>query len=486
MERSVATFTDQAEPALDDLAGKLREAMEASEKGPRLGATAAVVSAAVPVSDIDPLAAFAAAAPDDAIYWEQPSQRFAFAALGTALRIDVGDENRFKDAAQQWRAIGSRVVGRSAPGIPAPPLLGVGIFAFDDQRPPDAVWSGLSRNVWHVPSSLVARRGEHTWLQVQTCEAGPTRSAGASPAIASLAKVIATARASASAAGQQRGRAPSPAQRPLRRRDDPPHAWWRETVARALTAIERGDLEKIVLAGRVEAQAELPFEVPAVLGRLRSRFPQATTFAVRHAGRSFVGAAPERLVALQRGVVSASAVAGTARNGTADRARGAATTLLTDSKERREHAYVVRALQAALGPLCRRLDVPDEPTLLRLPGLQHLHTPISGTLATPATALELVGRLHPTPAVGGVPQDCARALLRDYEPFDRGWYAGPLGWMDGTGDGEFVVTLRSALLDANRAMLYGGCGIVAGSDGEREWEESRLKMESMLWALTTP
>jgi len=121
--------------------------------------------------------------------------------------------------------------------------------------------------------------------------------------------------------------------------------------------------------------------------------------------------------------------------------------------------------------------------LMVLPNLQHLYTPLTGTLAGPLSALEAVALLHPTPAVGGVPAAAAATAIGEWEPFDRGWYAGPIGWMDDAGNGEFFVALRSALLEGDRAYVYAGCGLVAGSEAAAEWNESRLKMGAVLCAL---
>ena len=159
-------------------------------------------------------------------------------------------------------------------------------------------------------------------------------------------------------------------------------------------------------------------------------------------------------------------------------------TLLDSAKDRAEHAVVVRALGEALGETCDRLQVSDTPSLLKLGHIQHLCTPITGHLANGHTLLDLVERLHPTPAVGGRPREAALRLIRACEGLDRGWYAGPVGWLDAQGEGEFAVALRSALLHGNTATLFAGCGIVADSDPEREYAESRLKLKPMLTALS--
>jgi salicylate biosynthesis isochorismate synthase len=160
--------------------------------------------------------------------------------------------------------------------------------------------------------------------------------------------------------------------------------------------------------------------------------------------------------------------------------------LFADPKERHEHALVVQALREALAPDCVALTVPPEPTLVRMPNVQHLHTPVDGVLRRDAHILDFVERLHPTPAVGGVPQVATLERIRACEAFDRGWYAGPVGWVDARGGGDFAIAIRSALMTnlAGRAggvRLYAGCGIVAGSDPETEYQELRLKLRPLAW-----
>ncbi len=157
--------------------------------------------------------------------------------------------------------------------------------------------------------------------------------------------------------------------------------------------------------------------------------------------------------------------------------------LMRSDKEREEHAVVVTMLRESLGPLVERLDVAPRPEIVRLRHVQHLVTPVTGRLRGEASVLDLVARLHPTPAVGGTPRELALELIAEEEPIERGWYAGPLGWLDRHGDGEFVVALRSGVVRGREASLFAGCGIVADSDPEREWDESSAKLLALGSAL---
>jgi salicylate biosynthesis isochorismate synthase len=182
--------------------------------------------------------------------------------------------------------------------------------------------------------------------------------------------------------------------------------------------------------------------------------------------------------------VRTHALAGTIRRGATpddDRALGAA--LMVSAKERLEHALVVDAIRAALAPLSRELDVPDQPSLHRLPKLQHLSTPIRATLNAEATLLQVVAALHPTPAVAGHPRAPALDHIRAHEGFDRGWYAAPIGWIDAHGNGDFIVALRSALIAGGACRLFAGCGIVADSEPVNEYQETELKLSGMRAAI---
>lgn len=159
-----------------------------------------------------------------------------------------------------------------------------------------------------------------------------------------------------------------------------------------------------------------------------------------------------------------------------------AAALLASEKDREEHAVVVDMLRTSLAPIAEQLTVASAPVVLPLRHVQHLATPITGTLRDDAGLLALAERLHPTPAVGGAPRDVALALITEHEGFDRGWYAGPIGWLGADGDGELLVALRCGLVAGSEATFFAGCGIVADSDPAREWAESRLKLRTMIAA----
>jgi isochorismate synthase len=273
---------------------------------------------------------------------------------------------------------------------------------------------------------------------------------------------------------------------PLRLQDVFPAEEWKALVGEAVSEIKQGAFEKVVLAREVRAIAQNDFEAGAILNRLRRNFPDATVFAVAREGRAFVGATPERLVRLQGGEVRTAALAGTiARGATPEEDKQLGQELLRSAKNQGEHAVVVDIIHAALLKVCVELYKEVPPRLLKLRNLQHLYTPITGRLRERSTILKLVEVLHPTPALGGYPKDETLRFIRANEGLDRGWYGAPLGWLDSRGEGEFVVAIRSALLDGATATLFAGCGIVAESEPESEYNESCVKLRAMLSALET-
>lgn len=261
---------------------------------------------------------------------------------------------------------------------------------------------------------------------------------------------------------------------------------WRRQVAAAHAAIAASRLHKVVLVRRTVVVMDAPPDAATLLRRLRSTDEGLYRFGFRLGEAAFVGASPELLVARRGQTVWSEALAASIpRPSSADAGtEGAlAASLLGDPKQRWEHALVVDAVRRSLAPVCRTLDLPDEPEVRVLPHLLHLSTPIRGELAAPVALGELARLLHPTPAVGGEPTDAALAFLERHEPSPRGWFAGPVGRITAGGDGELAVALRSAVVRGREAHVYAGAGIVAASDAAAELAETRAKARTCLAAL---
>jgi menaquinone-specific isochorismate synthase len=257
-------------------------------------------------------------------------------------------------------------------------------------------------------------------------------------------------------------------------------AEWERAVAEAVRRIRRGDLRKVVLARDVFGHADRPLDARAVLGRLSAKYPDCYTFSCA----GLVGATPELLIHRDGDEVRSLVLAGTMPRGdTGEEDAQLAAALLASAKEAEEHFYAADSVRQVLAPLCDALEVPPGPELLTFPNLHHLGTRVIGRLATDRSALALAEALHPTGAVGGDPSEVAVDLIRELESMDRGRYAGPVGWMDAHGNGEWGIALRCAQLDGSTARLFAGCGIVAGSDPAAELAETVSKFRPMRTAL---
>jgi isochorismate synthase len=256
---------------------------------------------------------------------------------------------------------------------------------------------------------------------------------------------------------------------------------WIEAVRRTLEQIRAGAFDKVVLARSRTIQLEATQDPLAIYASLREAYPTCRRFLIDDgSGHAFLGASPEELIRLDMGLVTTEAVAGTLRFGAGDNLEVSTRQLLESAKDRAEHDLVVRHLIEALAPVCKigRFD----PEIIHLPHLLHIRTGLRG-LAMNAHVLDLVSRIHPTPAVGGSPRAEALDWIRALEPESRGWYAGGVGWVDADGDGEFAVGIRSIAIRGNQARVFAGAGIVEGSDPEQEWNETELKMQGMLDAI---
>jgi len=262
-----------------------------------------------------------------------------------------------------------------------------------------------------------------------------------------------------------------------------PVAEWQSAVDTAVSRINAGELDKVVLARDIVAQLDEPIHVGALLIRLNESFPECWTFCVD----GLVGATPELLIRRDGEHVTSRVLAGTMRRSRdTDRDGQLAAELLDSDKDQEEHVYAVESVAAALATHCTDLSVPERPFILRLANVQHLATDVTGELVDAAPALALAASLHPTAAVCGTPTERATLVIRELEGMDRGRYSAPVGWLAANGDGEFGIALRCALIetdDRKTLRLFAGCGIVAGSNGESEVAESQAKFAAMKSAL---
>lgn len=257
-----------------------------------------------------------------------------------------------------------------------------------------------------------------------------------------------------------------------------PHVW-EGTVAQAVARITAGELDKVVLARDLIAHSELPFDARHIMIKLAERYSATWIFNID----GLVGATPELLLRLNKGLVTSRVLAGTIqRTGDDERDLALAGSLARSSKDLEEHNYAVKSVSESLMPFCSSTNIPESPFVLHLANVMHLATDVTGVISdslTPADLFALAGALHPSAAVCGTPRDIAKKVISDLEGMNRGRYAGPAGWIDSRGEGELGIALRCAQINPNnqkQIRLFAGCGVVAGSDPKTEFAESQAKL----------
>jgi len=476
-DRAVADRPFELTPAEHErLAGRLREAvLRARRSGVQ---TLAWFSLALD-GDVDPTAvACASRRPGEPWFvFEQPDRAHAaLAALGEAIGLQASGSARFASVGERWRALSAGAVGERADDVDDAGPVAVGGFTFAPDGAAAPHWQGFA------PASLVVPQ-----VALRRTERDGRRSVRMT--LAALASPDDTPE---ELHAQLSARLDELRERPLALLDPAPTGRFQvasamppehfeAAVARAVELIGARALEKIVLAREVQVHAPRAYEPAAVLGVLREEFPSCFVFCVGRGDAALVAASPELLVRREGHRVSTLALAGSTRR-SADPAVDAhlGEQLLRDEGYREEHAIVARRIERMLRPHAIWVAAAPEPELVRIANIQHLATPIRAQMATPMDALELAGMMHPTPAVGGEPLASAAPLIPALEGLDRGWYAGPVGWTDATGDGEFCVALRCALLRGAVARCYAGNGIVRDSRPDAELAETEIKLAALL------
>lgn len=413
-------------------------------------ATGPLVARTIAVDDPGDLLALLPA--DEACVWVHRGD--GLVGWGRVAAVETTGPDRFADGERWWYELSRHAVVRDDVGLPGTGPVAFGSFTFADDAP---------GSLLIVPEVVVGRRDGRAWVTVlgsgipgvpllRTAEPPPPLPAGTTFSDGSLGA-----------------------------------AEWQTVVAEAVRRISSGSLEKVVLARDLVAQTDEPVDVRGPLRRLAASYPACWTFHLD----GFFGATPEMLVRLERGLVTSRVLAGTIRRtGDDEHDLALAGSLARSSKDLEEHEYAARSVAEALAPHCSSMNVPENPSVLHLPNVMHLATDVAGVVHDDATALGLAASLHPSAAVGGTPTADAVATIAEIERMDRGRYAGPVGWIDAAGDGEWGIALRSAQIEdgpagpRTRVRLFAGCGIVADSMPADELAEADAKLIPIRDALT--
>ena len=410
--------------------------------------------------------------------WSAPSKKTTFVAVGSLMEFRPSGASRFDEARAWWEPISKQMISRDGSGQVCQsntPACVAG-FAFRSDRDRSEEWAAWGDGVLCVPEILI-------WSTPDTHLAVFTIDSAKHDVVQRLAVLRAqfldwSVRAKPHHTVVANGHVVKNG------RGDGAWEAWRSRVKDAQSTMATSALRKVVLArsqGYSPAETHC-FDPLATAWALRERQLDSTTFLIRRKdGQAFLGSSPETLVQLAQGEVQTVALAGTRRRdaNSSEEDAALAAALLDSKKDRQEQEYVAEAIVEALTPYVDELNQSPDPEVVRHPDVQHLRTTIRGRLAKDATIFELVKQLHPTPAVGGLPRESALAWLDVNEQLDRGWYAGPIGWIDPNGEGEFVVAIRSVLMADDMASAFAGCGLVPNSDPEDEWEESQVKLQTV-------
>ena len=363
------------------------------------------------------------------------------AGIGEALRLEFTGPTRMTDAAAAWKRVAAAAQVTDPLVLPGTGLVALGAFAFSDRS--------ARKSVLIVPSIIIGRRDGVSWITRVNCDD------------------------------------PLPEEQPFGAEltvkfdfgalDRPGYV---HAVEDALVHLRSGELSKVVLARSMVGRLPEGADLRVLLAELASGYPGTWTFAVD----GLIGASPETLVTAHRGSVTARVLAGSAPRGADTLAdEDAAAELATSTKDLDEHAFALRSLLSSLAPHSRNVTSSEQPFTLKLPNLWHLASDVEGDLTDGSSSLDLIAALHPTAAVAGTPTDKALALIDELEPFDRGRYAGPVGWVGADGDGEWAIALRSAQVDDDGTVTaFAGAGIVADSVPETELAETRMKFRPII------
>ena len=427
-------------------------------------------------------------------FWRDGRQDLAFAGMGVAAHMIGYGAGRFPAIQRQASLLFSHAesdtfsdaVGGSA--LAQPRLFGG--FAFRENFVPDVTWTGFHPAHFILPHFQLVTRGDQSWLTINALLPAEENVSASLPLLneALETRVESLYRLNELLEAGLPESASSAVPPPCTEAefDYPlPFAEWAQMIETARRTFAATPMRKVVLSRIAQIRAQRPFDILQALTRLSDLYPTCYTFLFEpQPGNGFLGSSPELLVRVRGKEMETMALAGSIQRGASAAEDAAlARALMSSTKDRHEHHLVVDALRSCLQPLAERLYLADEPTVLPLRNIQHLLTPVKARLRRQQGILPLVKALHPTPAMGGTPRDLALEFIQSHEPTLRGWYAAPVGWIEGNMDGAFAVAIRSAVVQKERAWAYAGAGITPDSLPSAEWNETEWKFQPIINSL---
>ncbi|CAG9622398.1 isochorismate synthase [Sutcliffiella rhizosphaerae] len=407
--------------------------------------------------------------PGQRFFWSNPDHSHIIVGAGITQEFTVkDDENRYQSIEKQWKRFIEEAVCKYEVEEVGPVIFGG--FSFDPKKEKTSLWSQFSDALFILPTFMLTILKGKTFITINyLSDFNKLHLQNLVATEEDLLKPISVKQLSTTSIVKCVEMDPSE---------------WKQSISNVTKRISEGVMDKVVLAREMRVLFDNDINVLPVLEHLMEEQSNSYIYTFERGNDCFLGATPEQLVKKDGKNVQSMCLAGSIARGEdvlEDEEYGQ--TLLQDEKNIHEHELVVKMIRASLEEVCSQVHTPDRPSLYKMKHIQHLHTPVKAITTENKSITDFVKLLHPTPALGGFPQDVAMETIREVEKLDRGWYAGPLGWMDYKQDGEFIVSIRSGLLQAREASLFAGCGVVEDSDPESEYKETQIKFKPMLSAL---
>ncbi|WP_163971531.1 isochorismate synthase [Oceanobacillus halotolerans] len=425
------------------------------------------------IDAIEPVQFFANAKQlgNNRMFWTSPKDHFTLASVGNAYDI-IAEEAVFDMTEDKWTNLLQHVKAYNPYQAPGTGVVIIGGMSFDPEKQSTDLWNHFHPSHFTVPAYLLTKQEDTYYFTI-------TRHVKKTDDPNQLAKEIRDVESNLLENTSEIN-----ADFSIKEKLEVEPAKWKKTVQQATEMMKQKKAEKIVLARELQLTLTKQANIAAVLQRLMATQETSYVFAFEKEDRCFVGATPERLVKLEENQLFSACLAGTAPRGkTKEEDEAISEQLWYDSKNRQEHDYVVQMIKQAVMSSCEAIEIPEEPIVYSLRNMHHLFTPVAATLKEEHSIFQVMKKLHPTPALGGAPRNVALDFIREQELLDRGWYGAPIGWLDHNENGEFAVAIRSSLIQGDHASLFAGCGIVADSDPETEYEETNIKFSPMLAVL---
>lgn len=402
-------------------------------------------------------------------FWTDTDRKLTILGVGNVVTLKA-KKDRYHDTEKLWKQLLKHaLIENPYQEIPATGVVAFGGMDFDPLKPKTELWQKFNLSQFYIPEIMLTIYHSQCYLTVNVLL---HQNDVVEEVVSELQKKQVKFLS---------GKTLKPQNIIIEKSEEIETERWMKTVRLAMEEMRLKKAEKIVLARELQLYFKDRVTITPVLEKLLETQKDSYVFAYESEGDCFIGATPERLVKVQKNELLSTCLAGTAPRGkTKAEDEQIGRELLQDKKNREEHQFVVKMIKEALLKTCTDVEMPEEPVLRPLKNLQHLYTPVTGTLKAEYSIFDVVKNLHPTPALGGTPTDVSLAFIREHEALDRGWYGAPIGWVDSNDNGEFAVAIRSALVQGNKASLFAGCGVLADSDPDKEYEETRIKMLPML------